>query len=102
MKWSDKAYIGEGVLEEFNKIRSQIASGDVSDYKNEYAITLAINPDNLLEMIRLRDLSLDYYKSKDPLLVGIASDKDEAIELVRKIIEDVYNTRKDTNVRAFF
>ncbi len=102
MIWSDKVYVGEGVEQMRTELRRDIDAGNVSKYKKEYALVLAFNPLNLLELIPVKELSLDYYRESKLFLLGLAADKAEATELVRRIMEDVFHAQGNTDVRAFF
>jgi hypothetical protein len=58
-----------------------------------YLITLPSNDENLLDVFQANILLQPYYKKadRDIFVVGIANGKDEAYEVVRDIIDDVYS-----------
>ncbi len=100
--WSDKLYVGDGVKVTYKAIIADINISRFSDIKNEYVIVLAQNRNNLLELIPIKELELAYYQEIELFAVGIAADKGEATELVRCIMEDVYNAQGNVDVRKYF
>lgn len=100
--WSDKLYVGEGIAQTQMKLCADIDAADVLKYKKEYVVTLALNPLNLFELIPVKELAFPYYQETALCIVGLAADKGEAKELVRRMIEDVVHAQGDTNVRKYF
>lgn len=71
--------------------------------KNKYyAICIATNPQNLLDIIRFGELEFNYYKEKEMYLIGVASSKENARFLVADIIQRVYNDSQGFNCRDYF
>lgn len=102
MVWSDKLYAGENIAQTQMMLRTDIDAADVLKYKKEYVVILALNPENLLELIPVKELAFSYYQEAALYIVGLAANKGEATELVRRIIEDVTHAQGDTDVRRFF
>ncbi len=100
--WSDKLYVGDGIKVTYKAVIADINIFWFSDIKNEYVVILAQNEKNLLEMIPVKELELAYYQEVELYAVGIAADKGEATEIVRRIMEDVYTAQANTDVRMYF
>jgi hypothetical protein len=62
-------------------------------------VTLASNPDNLLDIIPARELMQKGYPKKDLMIIGIAKGYNEALLVVQRVIEDTYRKTNDVNVR---
>ena len=58
--------------------------------KNYYAITLADNPDNLFEIMGTRQLFFRRFCYCDMYVVGLAADRDSAVELLQQILEPIF------------
>lgn len=67
-----------------------------------WLITLSSNEDNLLDMFQSIYYMQPLFTRMNPDIVGIAENEDEARELVRKILEDVYRQQGNFNVRTYF
>lgn len=67
-----------------------------------YCIALATNENNLLDIYSTNDLLFPYYKRREITVVGLASSKESAVELVVTIINDVYHQTGKLDVRTFF
>jgi hypothetical protein len=97
MKWYDQLYVGDSIASKVNRIKWKINhnAGTVSIY----VVTLASNPDNLLDIIPARELMQKGYPKKDLMIVGIAKGYKEALTVVQRVIEDTYRNTNDVNVR---
>lgn len=87
MKWYKKLYLGESI-KQAKWVRFQITFGKKP--KGYYCISLSNCPENLLDIypsqfLRTPDMDTDHI-----YIVGLASDRAEAFDVVRDIIEDVY------------
>jgi hypothetical protein len=97
MKWYDQLYVGDSIASKVNRIKWKINhnAGTVSIY----VVTLASNPDNLLDIIPARELMQKGYPKKDLMIIGIAKGYHEALLVVQRVIEDTYRKTNDVNVR---
>jgi hypothetical protein len=91
MKWYRKLYLGENAKKSKYKIFRRVRMNKFSI--DTYLITLPSNDENLLDVFQANMLLQPYYKKadRDIFVVGIANGKDEAYEVVRDIIDDVYS-----------
>ncbi|MCR5743581.1 MAG: hypothetical protein K6F92_07700 [Lachnospiraceae bacterium] len=88
MKWSKDLYVGENMKETLDEVRAQLDKGEVVE--GPQLVCLSANSANLFDIIPAKELRLSIYKEYDLKVVGIAADKDEAVELVRQMIEKMY------------
>lgn len=86
MRWYRKLYTGKKAKDCRFEILQGIRSGKAAP--NSYAILPAENPRNLLDIVPCRELNLDHYKKRNPLILGIASGEDDAAELAARILLD--------------
>ncbi len=56
---------------------------------------------NQLEIMHCVNLQQPYYKEYPPYIIGIASGRIEAIELVRKMVQEAYDHTGSADVRAY-
>lgn len=97
MKFYTQLYVGEGVRH-LRSIKRKLKGGRL--IKDAYLITFAAGND-LLEIYDAKVFSQKYYKSFSRMIVGIASDYEEAVDLVIKMIEESLNNRGDCDVKAY-
>ncbi len=96
----DNCYIGENIKEKDIVINKLIHNHPC---KNIYCICVTSCSNNLLDIIKSREIVKDIYSNKRYKVIGIAQGKKEAFELTRKIIESVYKKYKDpTKIKEFF
>lgn len=87
LKWQRNYYVGENV-EDPRKIRRKISAGKyVHDI---YLLTLSNNPSNLMEIVPAFMLMQKSYAGICPLIFGMAKGSEEALEMVRSIVDEVY------------
>jgi len=96
MKWYSKLYVSESIGKKASRIKWRINhnAGCIS----VYVIAFASNPKNLLEIIPAWNLLQKAYPKKDLKIIGLAKGYDEALELVRQIIEETYAKTSDVDV----
>ena len=102
MTFSGQLYIGDKIKDSADELKKNCIGFAVNGYKKEYIIILSFNPDNLLELIPVKELRHPYYQENDFKVVGVAADKEEAKTLTARIIEDVYKMRGCLDVAGFF
>ncbi|WP_287388616.1 hypothetical protein [Lachnospira sp.] len=103
MRFYKKLYYGEEARKNKAKIFSKIKRNSFSS--DTYLITLASNPENLLDIISANVFNQPHFKKQknheDILVVGIAKGEAESYELVRQIIDEMYKKQGDFNIREF-
>lgn len=70
--------------------------------KDVFVMTLAANPQNLLEVYPATAVIQPYFLKSDLLVVGLAEGKGEADELLRATIEKIYGETGGLDVRSYF
>ena len=101
MKWYEDLYVSDSIADKANRIKWKINhhAGTIS----VYVIAFASNPQNLLDIIPAWELMQKSYSGKKEMrIIGLAKGYGEATELVRQIIEEVYQNTGDVDVRAYF
>ena len=86
MEFFKNLYLGQNVTN-VTKIKKQILNRSI--FVNAYVITLALNEDQL-EIYDAKILRQTYYQLNPRTIVGIASDYDEALQLILQIIEESF------------
>ena len=99
MKWYKKLYLGESIKQRSKRIQFQIAYGKHPE--GYYCITLPENGKDLLEILPSKLFGVRQYPGKDCQIIGLAGDKEEALELVRGIIEEVYTKTGGFDIPSF-
>ena len=98
LKWHRNLYTGEGVKAPL-RIRKKIENGKF--VHGIYLLTLSNNPANVMEIVPAAMLMQRSYVGICPLVIGMAKGKDEALELVRSIIEEVYGATGSFSVSEY-
>lgn len=90
MKWYENLYAGESIQDRLEKVKWKIRHN--AGQTDIYVIAIASNPKNLLDIIPSRELLQKGYPKKDLYIIGLAHGIDEAHEVVKQIIDEVYQT----------
>lgn len=99
MIWNQKLYIGESIVGKEAKIKWKIQHN--AGQCHIYVLTLASNPQNLLDIIPAEELLQKVYPKEHLRVVGLAKGYREAIMLAGSIVEEVYRTTGTTKVREY-
>ncbi|WP_353655069.1 hypothetical protein [Clostridium sp. WB02_MRS01] len=88
ISWFDRLYVGEKA----KKKRYRIIQGIRRSKSGPgiYVITPAVNGNNILDIYPAMTLSWPIYREEEFLILGIASDYWEALEVAGTIISDMY------------
>lgn len=98
MEWYPGLYVGESVNNP-DKLIHKLQKH--SRFLNAYVIILSRNPSDQLEIHKAGFLSQKYYRDNPPRVIGIAGDYDEAVELVRRIAEEVYAAQGNCRLKEY-
>lgn len=93
-------YVGDSIEGKVNRIKWKINhhAGTVSIY----VIAFASNRQNLLDIIPAWELMQKSYPGKKQMqIIGLAKGYAEALELVRSIIDEVYQNTGDVDVKSY-
>lgn len=66
-----------------------------------YVISLSQGEQNHLEFFAASMLRQDYYKNREIFVVGLAGKYDEAVDMIREILQDVLSKTNKTNIREY-
>ena len=100
MRWADNLYVSDSAYKRKEKIIRK-ANRNIGLVRVCF-ITLASNPENLLDIFEAKYLKQPSFYKQDLDVVGISADKGEAAELVCRIIDDIYQETGDVDVRSYF
>ncbi len=98
--WSEKLYIGEQAEKNYEKIKKKIEQGKL--VVDVFLITKPSNEKNLFDILPTAELKFPYYKKRELLVYGLAKGKDEAKELLLKILEDIYQETGGLYCKEYF
>lgn len=99
MKWYDNLYIGESIRGKEKRIRWKLEHNKIT--LSIYVITLASNPNNLLDMIPSKDLLQKSYPKQHLKIIGLAKGYEEGIDLICQIIQETYEKTGNTDVYSY-
>lgn len=88
MRWYEKLYIGKKAVRRQKQITGHIERGEF--LMGAYVITAAVNGNNILDIYPTEVLLLPFYKDRDFLIIGISDSYWESLEVVRQIVDDMY------------
>lgn len=100
MRWAQNLYLSEKTAKKKEKIirKANRGAGMVSIY----FITLASNSQNLFDIFHAAHLKQPAFYGQNPYVVGIASGYEEALFMLRQMIEDIYRETGAFRVREYF
>ena len=100
MNWHKNMYFGEEARKKKTKIIYNIDTHKLQ--VGVYVLTFAANGTDLIDIIPSFMLEKEGYKGRDIVVIGLAASKDEAYEVGRQIITDVYEQTGGFDVRSYF
>lgn len=99
LEWYKKLYIGDNAKKKARTTIKKLKQGKL--VLSAYVITLASNEKNLLDLFPAAQLKQKVSRNLCPMIVGLADDYEEALQLVQQIIEETYQRQGNTDVRAY-
>ena len=87
LKWQENFLTGESVKDS-EKIKKKLNSGKL--VPGIYLLTLSENPLNLMDIIPAAMLIQRSFYGICPKIIGMAKGKEEALEMVRSLIDEMY------------
>ena len=97
MKWYHDLYVGEEANRKKNKIINHLDRHKI--IFGVYVITLASNGKDLLDVLPAFMLLRE--NNRDRMILGIAVTKEEAFEVCKQIIMDVFRKTGQYDIRVF-
>lgn len=99
MKFYRNLYVSEGLQKKKEKIIKKLQMGKLQ--RNLQLITLAVNPNNHLEIYSSMLLLQPLFPKKNIFIVGIVKDYGEALEFVEDLTQKVYNETGRIDIRSY-
>ncbi|MCD7836822.1 MAG: hypothetical protein LUG83_09305 [Lachnospiraceae bacterium] len=99
-KFASRIYLGESIdSKKMGKIIKKLKKAPL--LAHVYLLALATNDEDQLEFFDSRWLLTRSYDGYIPYIVGIASDREEAVMLIRRIVEECLKERGDCSLREY-
>ena len=99
LNWYKNLYVGNTAKKKEKMIRRKINAGIGT--LGVYLITLAVNPENHLEIISAVQLKQRIIRKRCPMIVGIAIGYEEALEIVERIAKEVWAETGTMDIRTW-
>ena len=100
MNWYRHLYTGKTVEKKKKRLIRELERGTYRG--SAYLLTLAVHPEKQMELLPVRQLRFDYLRENCLLVVGIAGNREEALELLETIVSDVYEVTGGIDLRGYF
>lgn len=98
--YAPELYLGESIsMKKLEKIKKKLETKPL--FAGVYLLTFAHNPEDQLEFFDARQLALPHYEDYVFHVVGIASDWEEAAELVEQIVQECLKSRGDCSLKEY-
>ena len=88
ISWYDHLYVGNNAKKKRYQIIQAIRNSRL--ITGAYVITPSLSGNNVLDIYPARELSAPWYREEEFLIIGIAADYWEALEVTRQIVEELY------------
>ena len=99
LEWYKELYIGENAKKDATKAKRRLNYGRLQ--MNMFLVTYATNPENLFDIIGTEQLLQKTVHRRCPMIIGLASSKEEALQIVQQIVEETYAKQQDVDVRRY-
>lgn len=100
LTFSEKLYIGDSMnIQKLDKLKERLLQAPA--FTKVFLVTIATNRSELLDILESRYLAFPFYNTHPLHVVGIAKTNGEAARLVKKIVQDCLDARKDVDLKAF-
>lgn len=100
MEWYEKLYIGNNAQKKKYSLIREIESGKAP--LEVFLITLPSGQGNQLEIMSVWNLKFWYRRKNCPMIVGLACGREEALELVVQITEEVLEKTGSVELKNYF
>lgn len=99
MRYYKNLYLQEGLEKKKAKIMKKLNDNKLQ--VSMHLIVLAENGKNQLEILNSLFLLQKDYPAADVLVVGLAKSYEDALEIVEKITQEVYDNTKGADIRSY-
>lgn len=98
LRWHNELYVGKTV-HDAEKIRRKLDEGKCVPFT--WLITLSENPQHLLEICPAVTLMQKPLREMCPEIIGIVNGKEEAMQMVSEIVQEVYEKTGNFHVKEY-
>lgn len=92
--------LGEGLdFKDLNQIKSNLTKNPIE--ANLFLITVSANNNEQLDIYDAKYLVQKFYQKNPPYVIGIAKEKEHALSMVEKMMQECINARGDANLKAY-
>lgn len=98
MEFYPRLYVGKKVKNP-TKLKAKLAKH--AKLSDAYVITLSKNQHDQLEIQKAGCLAQKYYRLNPPYVIGLATDYDEAIEIVQQIVQETYAAQGNCKLKEY-
>lgn len=99
MNFLQNLYLGERIAPKANRIIEKLNKNEI--VPGVYVLALASNPENMLDLIPAWEITQKGYPKEKLMVIGLASDKKEAIQLSQFLIQEAMEFSGNPDVRTF-
>ena len=99
IRWRQPMYLDDSIDEKMSVIRYKFK---FKKYPGSYYYLILPEGSDMPEIIRAVYLKQSHYKKMNYDIIGVASDKSQAMELFRDMAQDAWNALGTPNIRRFF
>lgn len=100
LQYRPELYLGESISDaKLDKIKAKIAKHPL--WCSAYLLVISRNVNDQLEILQARQLGQAYYRKISLDVIGVASDYDEAVALVEKIVQECLRSRGDCALKEY-
>ncbi|MDF2486852.1 MAG: hypothetical protein K0R46_3020 [Herbinix sp.] len=98
--WNSRLIVGDKMNTKKDKVIASINKKEATF--GVYCIAFASHPSNLFDIYEANELLFPHYQRSEIKIIGLASGKQEAVDLVHDMLMEVYHKTGEFNVRTYF
>ncbi len=100
MVWYDDLFVGESIRPRRQKrIIRKVKKRSI--FNAAYLLTLSANPQDLIDIIHTQVVRQRYYPKKGLVVIGLAGNYEEALQLAAEILVSLYTVQGNFGLREF-
>lgn len=100
INYHHRLYVGNSIsASKLNKLKKRLEK--TPHLCDAYLITISRNPSDQLEFFTAKQLVQKYYSQYPVYVIGIASDYEEAMTLIEKIVQECLQSRRDCALKEY-
>lgn len=100
--WVDRLYLGEGFEKKRKLERTKRRLNRSRFVLSAFVITAPSNRDNLFDILDTKELLFPFLRRRNLTVYGMAKSREEAIQLLVRMVEDIYRETGALKVEEFF